>query len=110
MGTLDLQAIGQRIRTERERLELTREQFAEAIDVSPLYIGQIERGQRMMSLKTFVKVVVSLHADAGYLLLGDSKQPDDAEKSGIYAMLEKCSVRELKFAEDVLKLFLTYVK
>nr|WP_225624269.1 helix-turn-helix transcriptional regulator [Thermoanaerobacterium thermosaccharolyticum] len=39
-----------RIRAERERIGLTREQFAEAVGVSAMYIGHIERAQRVMSL------------------------------------------------------------
>ncbi|HCJ56810.1 MAG TPA: XRE family transcriptional regulator, partial [Clostridiaceae bacterium] len=49
---VDNKGIGERIRKEREKLALTREKLAEIIDLSPLYIGQLERGERQMSLNT----------------------------------------------------------
>ena len=38
--------LGQRIREERLKMNLTQAQLAEAIDISDTYIGQIERGER----------------------------------------------------------------
>ncbi|WP_231968745.1 helix-turn-helix transcriptional regulator [Thermoanaerobacterium sp. RBIITD] len=40
-GDIDLKEVGMRIREERERIGLTREQFAEAVGVSAMYIGHI---------------------------------------------------------------------
>ena len=44
--------IGNRIRTIRESLSLTREQFAELIDISSSFLSQIERGDKSMSIDT----------------------------------------------------------
>ncbi len=49
---IDNKGIGERLRQEREELGLTREKFAEIVELSPLYIGQLERGERQMSLNT----------------------------------------------------------
>lgn len=106
---IDLRGIGLRIRAERERIELTREQFAEQVGISPLYMGQIERGQRAMSLKTFIHIADSLHANVEYLLRGE-KCEENTDKSGVMNLLQKCSERELKLAEKILKLLITYVK
>ncbi|RKL62247.1 XRE family transcriptional regulator [Thermoanaerobacteraceae bacterium SP2] len=46
----------QRIRKEREKLGLTREKFAEIIGLSDYYVGQLERGERQMSLNVLVKI------------------------------------------------------
>ncbi|MGE5630656.1 MAG: helix-turn-helix domain-containing protein [Caulobacteraceae bacterium] len=70
---LDLQGIGIRIRTEREKIGLTREQFAEAVDLSALYIGQVERGQRTMSLNTFVRILECLHVEPGAIIFGKTR-------------------------------------
>lgn len=107
---LDLKGIGLRIRAEREKLRLTREQFAEAVGISPLYVGQIERGQRAMSLKTFVKIADSLHADTEYLIYGTEERASNTDKDGVLSLLEKCSERELELVKGVLKLILTFVK
>ena len=36
---------------------MTREKFSEAVDVSDVFLGQIERGERAISLKTLKKIV-----------------------------------------------------
>ena len=41
---MDYIALGQRIREERLKLNLTQEKLAEDVGVSTTYIGQIERG------------------------------------------------------------------
>lgn len=106
---LDLPGIGMRIRTAREKLGLTREQFAEAVDLSALYIGQIERGQRTMSLNTFVRILECLHVDPNVIIYGEQGE-QRVDTSGVQALLQKCNEREMKLAEEMLKLVLTYVK
>ena len=49
--------IGNRIRQEREKLNFSREKFAEIVDLSPNFLGQIERGEASMSLDTLVKMI-----------------------------------------------------
>lgn len=41
---MDYKRLGERIREERKRLNLTQAQLAEAIDISDTYMGAIERG------------------------------------------------------------------
>lgn len=66
----DLKAIGKRIRASREKLGLSREEFAEIVDLSDYYIGQIERGERQMSLSVLVKISRHLHETLDYLIFG----------------------------------------
>ena len=42
---MDWRAIGKRIRQQREFMGLTREQFAEQIDVTPKFCSDIEAGR-----------------------------------------------------------------
>ena len=48
--------VGERIRNIREGLDMTRESFSEMIDVSDVFLGQIERGERSLSLKTLCRI------------------------------------------------------
>ena len=68
--------IGQRIRKERENLNLTREDFAGIISLSDYYIGQLERGERQMSLPALVNIANCLHVSLDYLIFGGSKHSD----------------------------------
>ena len=49
---MDWIAIGKRIRQQREYMGLTREQFAEQIDVTPKFCSDIETGAKGMSIPT----------------------------------------------------------
>ncbi|HLS53104.1 MAG TPA: helix-turn-helix transcriptional regulator [Tissierellaceae bacterium] len=70
-SSLDLINIGQRIRIEREKLGITRERFAEIVNLSPFYIGQIERGERSMSLDTLDKISKALKISLDYIITGN---------------------------------------
>ena len=47
---MDWMAIGSRIRTQREYLGYTREQFAELLDVTPKFCSDIELGAKGISV------------------------------------------------------------
>ncbi len=49
---MDYKRLGERIREERKRINLTQAALAEAIDISDTYIGAIERGERSPTLDT----------------------------------------------------------
>ena len=49
-------ALGTRIKNKRLEKNLTQEQLAEKVDLSAVYIGQIERGERKMTIQTLVKL------------------------------------------------------
>ena len=68
---MDYHALGKRIREERLRLNLTQEKLAEEVGVSTAYIGQIERGERSLTLDKLVKVVNRLGVTIDFLLATD---------------------------------------
>lgn len=114
-------AVGKRIREEREKLGLSREEFAEIIELSDYYVGQLERGERMMSLTVLVKIVASLHVDSDYLLFGkDDHENQLNEEKNIYitssysdkeltSLLNKCSQNELELVKKLIKTILPYI-
>ena len=107
--SVDNQAIGQRMRQERERLSLTREQLAEVVDLAPLYIGQLERGERQMSLDTLLKITNCLNITADYLLHGKTSD-EEVEKDRIICLLNKCPHEELSLIENLILLILPHFK
>lgn len=62
--------IGERLRGIRESMKMTREEFSEKIDITDSFLGQIERGERALSVKTLRKVVRYTGISADYLLFG----------------------------------------
>ena len=77
---MDKKDVGNRIRRHRESLSLTRDQFAEKIDLSPQFIAEIENGTKGMSAETLFKICRNVNASADYILfgrqsVGDIKSP-----------------------------------
>ena len=81
--------IGERIRKIREELKMSREKFSEMIDISDVFLGQIERGERSLSTKTLVKVVKFTGISADFILFGNDSSNNTISK--INRILNKCS-------------------
>lgn len=65
-----------RIRSARENLGYTREQFAEKLDVSVSYLAELERGRTGISVKLLIKVCRVLGLSADYVLFGEGREED----------------------------------
>lgn len=119
---LDLKAIGSKIRQERKKLGMSRGQLAEMIGVSEYYVGQLERGERVMSLPVFAKLAWVLRVSPDYLLAGCLPRPAGAvcEPQGSYLaghsfpdgelleLLNRCTQTELEFIKSIIRLVLAY--
>ena len=60
--------MGDRIKSARKKINLTQEALAEKVDVTPFYIGELERGVKTPSLDLFIKLIEVLDVSADYLL------------------------------------------
>jgi len=105
---VDNKAIGMRIRKEREVLNLSREKFAEIIGLSDYYVGQLERGERQMSLPVLVKTANCLHISLDYLVFGISEY-DNSSNTELNNLLNKCSSKELDLLNQLVKTILPYL-
>ena len=81
--------IGERIRKIREDLKLSREKFSEMIDISDVFLGQIERGERSLSTRTLTKIVNFTGFSADFILFGNDSSNNTISK--INRILNKCS-------------------
>lgn len=120
---IDAKAMGQRIRKEREKLDLSREKLAEIIGISSYYIGQLERGERQMSLSVLVKISNFLHMSLDYIVFGKTshdtsfvseaysvyKTSNDKQKGEIYDLINKCSPNELELFKKLIKTIIPYI-
>ena len=59
---------GQRLREQRLKQNLTLEQLAEKANLSPNYVGMVERGLKEPGLATIVKLLNGLNVSADTLL------------------------------------------
>lgn len=107
---MDYGKLGQRIKDERTRFKLTQEKLAELVDLSTVYIGQIERGERKMSLDTLIKISDCLHVSLDYLVKGAGKMPDSEAVNELQTLIYKCSPDEISLVTDMVKVVLPHVK
>lgn len=115
-------AIGQKIREEREKLGLSRKEFAEIIGLSDYYVGQLERGERRMSLPVLVKISNCLHTSLDCLIFEETSNAyyahdarssyscDNNNNIEINSLLNKCSPKELELIKKLIKTILPYLQ
>ena len=65
---IDYERIGNKIRVERENFDMNREKFSEILNLSPYFLGQIERGERKMSITTLINICECLHISIDHLI------------------------------------------
>ena len=65
---MDKLTMGDRIKSARKKINLTQEALSEKVDVTPFYIGELERGVKTPSLDLFIKLIEVLDVSADYLL------------------------------------------
>ena len=65
---MNQEAIGRRIKAAREKKQLTQEQLAELVDLSPMHVSVIERGIKLPKLETLINIANILDVSADTLL------------------------------------------
>lgn len=68
-ATMDLKAVGQRIKAARETKNLTQEELAALANLSTTHVSVIERGLKVTKLDTFVAIANALDVSADALLI-----------------------------------------
>ena len=100
---MDWVTIGARIRSQREYLGYTREQFAEVLGVTPKFCSDIELGAKGMSVPTLCKISKFLRLKTDYILFGKT---ESAFSEPLTLLLQSCTDTERIYAEQLLKTFL----
>ena len=106
---MDYIALGRRIRSERIRLGITQEVLAEDVNISTSYIGQIERGERSLTLDKLILVVNRLGVTIDYLL-SDYVPPQDESVYKLWCeLMEGKSPDEKALAVNMIRLMFNYL-
>ena len=107
---MDYKAMGKRLKIERCNLNLTQEQLAEEVGLSPAYIGQIERGERNISLDKLILIVNKLGVTVDYVLQDSFTLQKDEYDVVLQQLLKNKSVSEKILVINMLKLIFNYTK
>ncbi|MFD1903283.1 helix-turn-helix domain-containing protein [Paenibacillus rhizoplanae] len=99
--------IGERIRKIRKEMNLSQEQLAERSGLHTNYVGQVERGEKNLTLETLEKVVGGLHISLEELFryIGPMEQKD-ALSQIIELLVERSSVDQ----EMVLRILISILE
>lgn len=94
---LDKSAIGLRIRKIREEIyHENRSDFSYRCSITESHLGQIERGEIMISLNALDKIIVATGTDTDYLLYGKNDIDENKMKKIINNFLNRADKEELK--------------
>ncbi len=94
---------GKRTIERKRRLNLTQEKLAEEVGVSTAYIGQIERGERSLTLDKLTKVVNRLGVTIDFLLSDYVIATDDTCMNLLVQLMHDRTAEEKTLAINLLK-------
>ena len=106
---INFKKVGQNLRAERERIGQTQEQIADAIDVTPAFVGHLERAERSMSLNTLIKFCNYYHVTIDYLLSDILPPEHDSVASQIADMLLTKTPEQQAAILDILRSVIRHV-
>ena len=103
---MDLQVIGQRIKMAREARNLSQEDLAEMVDLSPSHISVIERGVKTTKLDTFVAIANALEVSADALLVDVVDHSVLGVTNELYDMISRVSKKDQKRILNAVRAFI----
>lgn len=94
---LDKIVIGARIRKIREEIfEESREKFGTRCDLTERHIGQIERGDFLVSLPSLDKIAVATGVSTDYILYGKGENGKLSIKQALNTIIDTADKEDLK--------------
>lgn len=106
---MEQQSLGKRIREERLKLNLTQERLAEDVKLSAAYIGQVERGERSLTLDNLIAVAKRLGVTIDYLLSDSVVSENDGEYKLWSQLMSGRTTSQKALAINMVKLMFGYI-
>ena len=101
--------LGQRIREQRKAKGWTMEQLAEKVELSPNYVGDLERGVKIPSLETFIRIVEVLDVSADVLIRDSVAPASHVADDELNRKLQQLTPGQKKAATDILNAYITNI-
>ncbi|OJU09407.1 MAG: hypothetical protein BGN88_09760 [Clostridiales bacterium 43-6] len=102
--------IGRRIREQRNKKHLTIEKFAEVVNLSAVYVGEIERNEKMPSLLTFINIINALGLSPDICLCDMVDTGKTHVFNEITEMMKDLSPEQVCYIRDMIKVTIKYFK
>lgn len=107
---MDKVELGIKIRETRKKRGYTQEKLSEMAGIGTMYLGEIERGKKMPSLKIFIRILEALNVSADYILRNEL----DSGKVYVYdeltKKLEGLSPEQRKIAGDIFDAYIRNIQ
>lgn len=98
--------IGKNIQSVRTQKKMSRERLAELSGLSANFIGNIERGEKAVSLESFVKIANALEVSADILLGSVIRNGYKAKTSLLCEQINALPAEKRKLAHELLEVLL----
>lgn len=103
---MDKLSLGLRIRESRQKKNFSRKILAQKAGTGEVYLGEIERGLKMPSLDTFIRIVEALDISADYLLRDEVTSGKEYVLDDIARKLSALTPQQRKTATDILDAYI----
>lgn len=103
---MDSKTLGNRIREARIKKLYTQQRMAEMAGISQMYLGEVERGTKMPSLKSFIKIIEALDLSADYVLRDELSSGEHYIYDEITEKLKNLSPQQRKAASEILDAYI----
>ena len=99
----DWKGFGSRTKYSREKIGMTKERFAEAINRSENYVSELEKGRTSASVHTLHQIATTLKVSTDYLLYGETNNEEKTytNKEIMQEIVARCNDEELKVMKEV---------
>ena len=98
---LDYKAIGKRIKIARIKADFTQERLAEAVEISPTHMSNIETGTTRVSLSAIVNLANALSVTVDDLLCDSVVKAKVQFEKDIAAVLDDCDEHEIRIIKEM---------
>ena len=105
---MDYMKLGEKLKKERIRKRLTQETLAEMADITSSYVGQIERGERKVTLAKLVRIANVLNVSIDYLLSDTVELVDDNLQVEIKNAMNNMEEKDKLMIIDIIKIINDY--
>lgn len=105
---IDLKRLGSKIRSARKNQGLTQEKLAELIDVTPAFVGHIERGERSLSLSTLLKITQTLHISMDSLFSSPDLSAPEQTVDAFRQLIQGCTPSVQSAVIELVRVFLKH--
>lgn len=100
----DWKGLGNRVKSYREQIGITKEKFAEMINRTENYLSELEKENRSWSVHTLHQIAIALRLPVDKLLYGDNmeKKRESTNKEILHEIINRCNEEEINVLKDVI--------